>query len=90
VYSQKDARRNDNIRANAKVSFHLNDDGVGGDVVSLDGEARFDTAAPAGKDNPAYLEKYGRWLDEYGWTPEYFSDHYPDAIRIRPTRVRLA
>jgi hypothetical protein len=23
-----------------------------------------------------------------GWTPEYFSEHYPHAIRLTPERVR--
>jgi len=88
MYSAKAARRNGNVRANPKVAFHFSDDGEGNDIVALEGEARFDATTPAGKDNPTYLAKYGDWLREYDWTPEYFSTEYPHAIRISPTKVR--
>ena len=62
-----------NLQVNPKGSFDFSDDGSGGDIVSIDGEARFDEDGPRGKDHPAYLAKYGDWLKDYDWTPEYFS-----------------
>jgi len=88
VYSFKRAVRNRNIATNPRVSFHLADDGEGGDLVILEGEARVDPVAPAGKDHPAYLAKYRDWITSYGWTPEYFSTEYPVPIRLHPTKVR--
>jgi PPOX class probable F420-dependent enzyme len=89
LYSQAGAVRNRNLQANPKVSFHFSDDGSGGDIVSIDGEARFDEeVGPHAKDHPAYLAKYGDWLKDYDWTPEYFSSAYPHPVRIRPTKVR--
>jgi PPOX class probable F420-dependent enzyme len=88
-YSRAGAIRNRNLESNRRVAFHLNDDGRGDDLISIDGEARFDPDAPAGKDNPTYLAKYKGLLDEYTWTPEYFTEHYPHAVRIRPTRIRI-
>ena len=88
VYSFKRAVRNRNIAHNPQVSFHLADDGKGDDLLIIEGEARIDPATPAGKDNPPYLAKYGEWLAQYGWTPEYFSDEYPVPIRLRPTKIR--
>ena len=89
-YSQAKSARNRNLHGNTNVSFHLNDDGRGDDVLSIDGEARFDPETIAGKDNPAYLAKYQGLIDEYGWTGDYFSEHYPHAVRIRPTKFHIA
>jgi PPOX class probable F420-dependent enzyme len=88
VYSQAGAIRNTNLRSNPKVSFHFSDDGSGGDIVSLDGEARLDEAGMRAVHDTAYLAKYGDWLKDYDWTPEYFSSAYPHPVRIRPTKVR--
>jgi PPOX class probable F420-dependent enzyme len=89
IYSGKRAPRNDNVAARSLVSFNLNTDAVGGDVVTMEGEALVDlTYAPADQ-VPAYVAKYQGLLDDYGWTPEYFAAEYPLAIRVRPTRWRL-
>ena len=87
IYSRRIARRNRNLRANPKVAFHLPDDGKGDDIISIEGEARFEPEAPPSKDNPAYVAKYQTFLDEYGWSPEYLSQEYPHAVRIRPTAL---
>src|SRR5207244_1486430 len=44
-YSRAGALRNRNLESNPRVSFHLNDDGRGDDLISIDGEARFDPDA---------------------------------------------
>lgn len=89
IYSGKRAPRNDNVAARPLVSFNLNTDAVGGDVVTMEGEALVDlTYAPADQ-VPAYVAKYQGLLDDYGWTAEYFAAEYPLAIRVRPTRWRL-
>ena len=88
VYSHRTAVRNRNLEANPRISFHLSDDGVGGDVVTLEGEARIDTAYPQGESNPAYLAKYGGLLAEYSWSPAYFSERYNVPVLIRPTKLR--
>ena len=46
IYSDRRAKRNGNIAANPRVSLHLNDDGSGGDVVIVEGEARVDDTTP--------------------------------------------
>jgi PPOX class probable F420-dependent enzyme len=88
IYSDRRARRNDNIRANPRVSLHLNDNGRGGDVVILEGEARIDDAAPGVPDNEAYLAKYGQWITDYLNSAEEMATVYNVPIRIRPTRGR--
>ena len=46
IYSDRRAKRNVNIAGNPRVSLHLNDDGRGGDVVVVEGEARVDHTTP--------------------------------------------
>ena len=89
-YSQARSARNRNLRSNRNVAFHLNDDGRGDDVLSIEGEARFDPDAIPGGDNPAFLAKYKSFFDEYGWTGDYYTEHYPHAVRIRPTKFHIA
>ncbi|MFI5293329.1 MAG: pyridoxamine 5'-phosphate oxidase family protein [Candidatus Limnocylindrales bacterium] len=89
VYSGKRAPRNGNVPDRPLVSFNLNTDSVGGDVVTMEGEARIDPAYAPAHENPAYVAKYQGLLDEYGWTAEYFAGEYPVAILVRPTRWRL-
>ena len=86
VYSDYRARRNANLAANPKASLHLNDDGSGGDIVVVEGEARIDPDYPLPPENPAYLEKYGDWIDAYLGGPAKMAETYRLAIRISPTR----
>ncbi len=88
VYSLADTARVRNLEANPKVSLNLDGDGVGGEVVVVEGEARFDPDAPPASGNPPYLEKYRERFERYNWTPEWFAERYPVAIRITPTRLR--
>jgi len=87
-YGKKVAVRNANLRQNPRVAFHLSDDGAGGDIVEIEGQAVLDAAAPSSKDHPAYLDKYAELLASYGWTPEYFAQEYPHAYRITPAVAR--
>ncbi len=88
VYSLADTARVRNIEANPKVSLNLDGDGVGGEIVVVEGEARFDPDAPTAADHQPYLEKYRERFERYGWTPEWFAARYPLAIRIAPLRLR--
>jgi PPOX class probable F420-dependent enzyme len=86
VYGDHKAKRNANLAANPKVAFHLNDNGKGGDVVVVQGEARIDPDYPQVGDNPAYLAKYGEWIDLYLNGPSGMAQVYNMPIRITPTR----
>jgi PPOX class probable F420-dependent enzyme len=89
VYSFKTAKRNANLETNPRVAFNLHTDPGGGDVVSMEGTARFDPDGVRSSQNPAFQAKYGDWLKEYDWTPEYFEGEYPVTTRITPVRWRL-
>ena len=86
VYGDHRAKRNANLTANPKVTFHLNDNGKGGDVVVIEGEARIDPGYPQVGDNPAYLAKYGEWIDVHLGGPSAMGQVYNVPIRISPTR----
>jgi PPOX class probable F420-dependent enzyme len=88
IYSDRRAKRNQNIRANPLVSLHLNDDGQGGDVVVLEGVARIDEHAPPLTEHAAYLAKYGSRIGDYFDSAAEMSSTYNVVIRIRPTRGR--
>ena len=87
VYGDHRARRNRNLEANPKVSFHLPDEGRGDDVVTIEGTARIDPGGPAPGDNPAYLAKYGAWIERSFDGPAAFGQTYSMPIRITPTRA---
>jgi PPOX class probable F420-dependent enzyme len=89
IYSAKRAPRNSNVADRPRVAFNFNTDADGGDVVTMEGEARVDLTATPPDRNESYLAKYGGTLDEYEWTPEWFAAEYPLPIIVRPTRWRL-
>ncbi len=86
VYGDHRALRNRNIEANPRVSFHLADDGSGGDIVAIQGTARVEPEYLAVPDNPAYLEKYGAWIDSGLGGPDRMAQTYSMPILISPTR----
>jgi PPOX class probable F420-dependent enzyme len=89
VFSRADTPRPANIRANPLVAATFDGDGDGGDVVSIEGEARIARERAVLADVPAaYVEKHAAKLAEHGWTMESMLVDYPVEIRIRPTRVR--
>ena len=89
IYSGKRAPRNDNVAERPLVAFNLNTDADGGDVATMEGEASVDLTYASADQMPAYIAKYQRLLDEYGWTAEYFAAEYPLPILVRPTRWRF-
>jgi PPOX class probable F420-dependent enzyme len=88
IYSDRRAKRNGNVAANPRVTLHLNDNGRGGDVVIVEGEAVVDESTPPVTHHPGYLAKYGAWIDEYLTSAEEMDTIYNVPIRIRPTRGR--
>ena len=90
VYSRKRAPRNDNILDRPLVSFNLNTDAGGDEVVTMEGVARVDPDGPAASAHPAYIAKYLAKIEGYGWTVASFEADYPVVVRVAPTRWRVA
>lgn len=83
-----DSPRVRNIEAHPRVSLNLDGNGLGGDIVIVEGTARIDRAAPSAADNGDYLVKYEPVMAGNAWTPEWFAGRYSVPIRISPTRYR--
>jgi PPOX class probable F420-dependent enzyme len=89
IYSLPTSQKVPNIRANPRVSVHLNDDGVGGDIVSIEGSATIDQGEPPLNEVPEYVDKYRQLIADLGTDPDRFADAYSVAIRVTPTRWRV-
>ncbi|MEN8113515.1 MAG: TIGR03667 family PPOX class F420-dependent oxidoreductase [Actinomycetota bacterium] len=87
VYSL-DSPRVRNLENHSRVSLNLDGNGLGGDIVIVEGSARIDESMSSAAENAAYLEKYRPVMDDYGWTPEWFASRYSVPLRITPTRFR--
>lgn len=88
VYAQPHSWKVRNVRANPKVSLHLNSD-EGGSVVTFEGSADISEAHPKAHEVAAYLAKYRKGIARIGMTPEQMGLEYATALRITPTRVRV-
>jgi len=89
LFSRAHTPRPQNIRTNPRVAANFDSDGDGGDVVSIEGEARIAREKTAAADvPPTYVEKYAAKLAASGWTMASMLVDYPVEIRIRPTRIR--
>jgi hypothetical protein len=76
-------------RGEVLVSFNLNTDPDGEEVVTMEGDARIDLTRPPSSASAAYQAKHRHMIERYGWTPEWLSENYPIPIVITPTRWRL-
>jgi PPOX class probable F420-dependent enzyme len=89
VYAQPHSWKVRNIRANPKVSLHLNSDEEGGRVVTFEGSALIAEGEAPVHEVAAYLTKYREGIADIGMTPEQMGAEYSTALRITPTRVRI-
>lgn len=88
VYSLE-SKRVGNLARHPRVGLHLDGNGLGGDIVVVEGSARIDRTLRGVPDNPDYLAKYGSIMAEREWTPEWFGGRYSVPIVIEPTRFRF-
>jgi PPOX class probable F420-dependent enzyme len=86
--SQAGAAKVANIRGNPRVAFHLDGDGQGGHIVTVEGTAEEVEELPSGV-RQAYLAKYGKLITErLQSTLEQLEAAYPVSIRVAPKRAR--
>jgi PPOX class probable F420-dependent enzyme len=89
MLSKDETPRVRNLDANPRVALSLDGNGQGGDIVSLEGEARVaERVTPLDHVPGAYLEKYGAKLAEYNWTMAGMLVDYPVTLRIAIRRAR--
>ena len=88
IYSQPNKPKLRHIAANPHVSFNLDGDGHGGDIIVMTGEASVDNTAPPAHQHPEYAAKYTRGFRAISMTPEAFAQAYSVPIRLVPARLR--
>ncbi|NWF68269.1 MAG: TIGR03667 family PPOX class F420-dependent oxidoreductase [Chloroflexi bacterium] len=88
IYSQPQAQKVRNLRANPKVALSFAGDDEGEEYLVVMGHAAIDAQAPAPKDNAAYMAKYSAGIANIDMTPDSFNATFSLAIRITPMRVR--
>ena len=89
VFSQPNAQKLRNLAGNPRVAVHLDSDGMGGDIVTIDATAAVDPDAPPADQVEGYLAKYKARMQALGYTPAQLAKGFSVAIRIRPVRVRV-
>lgn len=87
LYSLNSPRAH-NIAGHPRMSLHLDGNGMGGDIVVIEGTASIDVQAPSCADNPEYLAKYGPVMAANGWSSEWFAQRYSVPITIAVTKYR--
>ncbi len=89
VFSQPGTPKIGNVAGNPLVSFHLDGDGRGGDVLTIDAEAELVGDDVDQERVQAYLAKYDDPIrNQLATTPEELSKQFSAALRITPSRVR--
>lgn len=88
VYSRPGVAKVANIETNPRVSLNLDGNGVGGDIVTIEGRARIAPQQPSADQIPAFVAKYAERISRNGWTPESFAADYSVPIRVEITRSR--
>jgi PPOX class probable F420-dependent enzyme len=88
IYSKDPSVRVRNLRANKAVTLHLEGDGQGGAIVVVNGTGTLDNSIPPVTSHPAFLTKYQRFLDRYGWSAGDFARDYPTPISVTINAIR--
>ena len=88
VFSQPSAQKLRNLAANPRVAVHLESDGTGDEVLTVDGTAAVDPEVPPSDQLEEYGVKYREGIQAMGSTPAELARDFSVAIRVRPSRVR--
>jgi PPOX class probable F420-dependent enzyme len=87
IWSLPGSQKVPNIRANPRVSLHLEGDGRGGGIVTFEGMAELNDRSLL--EVPDYVAKYTELVRALGTEPEPFAQAYSVGIRVTPTRLRV-
>ena len=88
VFSQPSAQKLRNLAANPRVAVHLESDGTGDEVLTVDGTAAVDPEVSPSDQLEEYGVKYREGIQAMGSTPAELARDFSVAIRVRPSRVR--
>ena len=86
MYSQSDTPKLRNINNNPRVSFNLNSNDWGGDVIRFQGTAEIGGVPPA-TDTPAFIKKFEERMASMDMTPEAFAAEYSVPVLMKPSKL---
>jgi PPOX class probable F420-dependent enzyme len=87
IYSQ-DNQKVRNIKRHAGVSFNLDGDGKGGNMIVLTGTAVIDSSSPSAAENAPYVEKYASGMKSVSGDPAGFAAAYHKPIVMTIMKLR--
>jgi PPOX class probable F420-dependent enzyme len=88
IFSQPQRQKIRNLRKNSRVTLALDDTKQGEDVVIVEGTAELLDDPEISVMLPAYVAKYGAFIQDLGWTPESMAADYSLGIRVTPTKFK--
>lgn len=88
IYTKPAYQRLENIAKNSNVSLNFNAGDDGESMTIFTGTAVIDPATKSIINNPEYVDKYEKWMDHIGTTPQAMSDEYTVPIRITLEKLR--
>jgi PPOX class probable F420-dependent enzyme len=89
IFSQPNKQKVRNLPKNPRVTLALDNTHGGGDVVIIEGTAELVNDPAISVEMPAYVEKYGKHIQDEGWaTPAAMAADFSQAIRITPKKIR--
>lgn len=89
IFSQPNKQKVRNLPKNPRVTLALDGTNGGGDVVIIEGTAELVNDPAISVEMPAYVEKYGKHIQDEGWaTPAAMAADFSQAIRITPKKIR--
>lgn len=89
LYSRPNNVKVRNLQHNPNVVIALDNTNDGEDVITVEGKAEL---LPPNAESglkavpPAYQQKYGQYIKNFGWTPESMAADYSQPIRFTPTK----
>ncbi|MGF7234138.1 MAG: TIGR03667 family PPOX class F420-dependent oxidoreductase [Frankia sp.] len=89
IYSQPSARRLARLESNPRCSFHLNDNGLGGDFMVFTGHLVAAPDAPPADRNVPYAAKYGARSTEVFGSVARFASLFSIPLLFHPERIRV-
>ena len=87
IFSQPQAQKLRNLRANPAVTLALEAADEGGDIAILEGTATIGETRNGASILPAYAAKYEKPITQMGWTLETMTASYSRLIQVTPLRL---
>lgn len=90
IFSRPNKTKLHNLEQNPRVTLTIDDTKGGGDVIRVEGIARYVPNYPGPHEIPAYDAKYANGIQHIGYdNAQKFGEHYSEAIIVTPTKYRF-